>query len=68
VPIFVLRYFLLLGVVVCLVTLAWSGVQWATAKGDIEKMAQARRRLTGSFFGFVAFFTAYSYFYKFVNS
>jgi Type IV secretion system pilin len=64
----ILRSIFILGVVLCLITLTWSGVQWASAKGDTEKRARARIRLTWSFIGFVVFFMAYSYLYKFVNS
>jgi O-antigen/teichoic acid export membrane protein len=47
------------GLVVCLVALTWSGVQWAAAKKDKEKKARAKRRTIWSLVGLVVTFLSY---------
>jgi cation transport ATPase len=49
----------LLGFVVCLLILLWSGVQWAVAKKDKAKRARAKRRTLWSLAGLVAFFVGF---------
>jgi Type IV secretion system pilin len=43
----------------CLVTLTWSGVQWATAKKEKAKRARAKGRIKWALIGLVAAFLAY---------
>jgi hypothetical protein len=50
---------LLLGFVVSLISLIWSGVQWVTAKKEKEKIARAKRRILWSLVGLVATFLTY---------
>jgi hypothetical protein len=50
---------LLLGFVVSLISLIWSGVQWATAKKEKAKRARAKRRALWSLAGAVAIFLIY---------
>jgi hypothetical protein len=54
-----LAYFFIVGAVVCLITITWAGVQWATAKKDKAKRARARGRIIWSLVGLVGVFVAY---------
>jgi cytochrome bd-type quinol oxidase subunit 2 len=47
---------LLCGVVLCLVSIAWSGMQWASAEKDKEKRARAQRRIIWSLVGLLITF------------
>jgi hypothetical protein len=48
-----LTYFLIFAIVLCLISITWSGVQWASASGDKEKISRARGRITWSIVGLV---------------
>jgi heme O synthase-like polyprenyltransferase len=50
---------LLLGFVVSLISILWSGLQWATAKKDKAKRARAKKRVLWSLAGLAAIFVAF---------
>jgi hypothetical protein len=54
-----LSLFFVFGVVVCLLSITWSGVQWATAKKEKAKRARAKRRILWSLVGIVLTFLTY---------
>jgi hypothetical protein len=44
----------IVGAVVCLITLTWSGLQWLSAKKDKAKRVRAKKRMLWSLGGLVA--------------
>ena len=54
-----LSLFFILGVVLCLITVTWSGMQWAASKKDKAKRARAQRRIRWSLAGLVAILVAF---------
>jgi hypothetical protein len=51
--------FLICGVVVCLISIRRSRSQWASAKGDKEKIAKVRGRIIWSLVGLVGVFVTH---------
>jgi len=45
--------FLIFGVILTLVIIIWSGVQWAASGGDKAKLQSARNRITWAVIGFI---------------
>ncbi len=48
-----LTMFMTVGIILCLIFIVWSGVQWATSSGDKNKLASARGRITWAIVGLV---------------
>lgn len=46
-----LTIMVIIGIVVCLVVIVWSGLQWASSGGDKNKITQARSRLVWAIIG-----------------
>ena len=65
-----LNIFIIAAVVITVIIVAYSGLQWITSGGDKQKVAQARARLTWGVVGLVIVFTAFmvvriiAYFFK----
>jgi Na+-driven multidrug efflux pump len=51
-----LSLFFILGVVLCLISIVWSGVQWVTGKKDKAKRARAKRKILWLIVGLVITF------------
>lgn len=54
----VINTLFLIGGVLLLLMLLWSGYEWMTAGGDKERLASAQRRLTNAIAGFVLLVSA----------
>lgn len=54
-----LTIFMILGVILCVISIVWSGVQWAGSSGDKSKITQARSRIIWSVVGLVIIFTVF---------
>ncbi len=48
-----LTIFITAGIIAALITIIWSGIQWASSSGDKQKVASARARLTWGIIGLV---------------
>jgi len=48
-----LTYFMIAAIILCLISMVWSGVQWTSSSGDKSKIAAARGRITWSIVGLV---------------
>src|SRR3989344_7900924 len=55
-----LNLFFVLGVVITITLVLYSGIQWMLSGGDKEKVASARGRLTYSIIGLVVIVTAFA--------
>ena len=49
----ILNTMLLVGAVMLIIAIIWSGLTWMTAGGDKEKVQRAQKRLTHAIIGFV---------------
>lgn len=54
-----LNIFMIVALVLCLFSIAWSGFQWASSSGDKEKVARARGRMTWAIVGLVIVFSTF---------
>ena len=54
-----LTLFIIAAVVITLIIIAYSGLQWVSSGGDKQKVSQARARLTWGIVGLVIVFTAF---------
>ena len=65
-----LTFFLVLGGILVVIVIVWSGIQWITSTGDKQKVAAARGRLTWAIVGYiimmlgVAILQAVGYFFQ----
>jgi hypothetical protein len=48
-----LVYFIIAAIILSLISMTWSGVQWASSGGDKAKVAAARGRITWTIIGLV---------------
>jgi sorbitol-specific phosphotransferase system component IIBC len=49
----ILNTMLLVGAVMLIITIIWSGIGWMIAGGDKEKLQKAQKRLTHAIIGFI---------------
>ena len=54
-----LNIFFLAGATIALIMIIFSGIQWITSEGDVEKVKSARRRLIFSILGLVTIMGAF---------
>lgn len=50
---------IIIAVVLCLISLVWAGIQWASSSGDKGKVASARARITWSIIGLIIVLLAF---------
>jgi hypothetical protein len=62
-----LSLFFILGVVLCLISIVWSGVHWISTKKNKAKRARAKRRILWSVAGLAAIFVAFFIFSVLLN-
>lgn len=51
--------FLIAGVVVSILTITWSGIQWISSGGDKQKLAAAKARITWAIIGLIVMFVSF---------
>ena len=54
-----LALFILIGIIVTLIFIVYSGIQWASSGGDKTKLQAARNRLTYTIIGFIVMIMAF---------
>jgi hypothetical protein len=50
---------IIIAVILCLISIVWAGVQWASSSGDKAKVASARARITWSIVGLIVVLFAF---------
>lgn len=54
-----LSIMIILAVVIVVIAIVWSGIQWATSGGDKGKVAAARARMTWAIIGLIVVLTTF---------
>lgn len=50
---------IIFAVILCLISIVWAGIQWASSSGDKAKVASARARITWSIIGLIIVLLAF---------